>query len=663
MENKTGKNVSSGASKVESLEKDTAAAQAANGGAPKKTAAHKTVKKAPSAKSAAAKPRTGKSTKSKSPAEKKEEKAAEKRLDAAKAKAERKEQKLLHKAELKQKKLEKKMALKEKKLQKREAVAKRKADRKQAKLDRIAAVKERKVEKRAERIARREMLKNESKADRRARIAREKKERIALKRQKALAREKAHEQRMKAREAAHERRSQERRHKREQKTERKKHAPGFGGWLAAVISLGVACLALATVVTAGSFRMNDMTLETANGYRSVLYELTEASEDMDSNLSKLRVSSGGSEQRTLLTDILVDSELMESALERMPIDNVTSTDISSFVNKTGSYCRTLLAKLDRGQQLTETEKNTVEYLYNINAGLYNELNEMTTHMTEKDFMAFIGGNEGAVSQKFGEMGQSTLQEPEDTIDAPFTGEGNVGQNRLEGEEKISESRAEELAKEYFRNYHISQTQYTGETLAHETTCYNFTLTDESGNEIFAQITENGGKLAFFDTYEECTEKNFDLDTCDGLAREFLNGLGIENVAAVWMSDGGMVANLTYVTVKDGVRVYPELIRVRVCESKGRVVGMDAMEYLLNHDPERTIGTSMSREAAQEKLSAGLTPYSAHLAVIPLNGEEVLAHEFACTYGEEEYVVYLDAETGEELQVYRVQSSARGSYLR
>ncbi len=658
MENKTGKNVSSGAKKVESLEKETAAAQAANGGTPEKTV-RKTTKTQTKVQTST--PR--KTAKSKSPAEKKEDAAAEKRLFAAKAKAEKKEKKLLKKAELKQKKLDKKLAIKQKKLEKKETVAKRKADRKQERLERAAALKEKRVEKRAERIARREMLRNESKADRRARIAREKKERIALKRQRAIAREKQREQRLKAREAGRERRAQDRRHKREQKTERKKHAPGFGGWLAAVISLGVACLALSSIVTAGAFRMNDMTLETANGYRSTLYELTEASEDMDGNLSKLRVSSGTNEQRTLLTEILVDTELMESALERMPIDSVTSTDISAFVNKTGSYCRTLLSKLDRGGTLTEGEKNTVEYLYNINAGLYHELNEMTTHMTEKEFMAFIGGKEGSVSQKFGEMGQSTLHEPEDTVDAPFSQEGNVGENKLAGEEEISETRAEELAKQYFENYHIAETHFTGETLARETTCYNFTLKDESGNEIFAQITKNGGKLAFFDTYEECTEKNFDLDTCEGIAREFLGGLGIEGVEAVWMSDGGMVADLTFVTVTNGVRIYPELIRVRVCESKGRVVGMDAAGYLFNRDPARTVGSSMSREEAQEKLSAGLTPYSAHLAVIPLNGEEVLAHEFACTYGEEEYFVYLDAQTGEELQVYRVQSSARGSYLR
>lgn len=647
MEEKNTTNVSSGAKKVESLEKPA--------GGVKKTATKTTAKKSTAKTSQAVK-------KAANRAKQAEAVAAEKRLDAAKAHAAKKEQKYLHKAEAQQKKLEKKAELKEKKLEKRAALAAKKAERKQARLDHLAEAKQRKVEHKAERIARREMLKNETKAERQKRLEREKKERIALKRRASEQKEKAREQKMKAREAAHARKAEERKHKREQKTERKKHAPGFGGWLAAVISLGVTCLALATVVTAGAFRMNDMATESVGGYRSTLFEMVSVSEEMDNNLSKLRVASGAEEQRRLLTDLLVDAALMENAMEKIPVDTVTGTDISAFINKTGSYCRNLLSKLATGSALTQTERNTLDYLYTVNSGLYNELNELATHMTEKEFRAFLDGKEGEISQKFGEMGQGTLTQPQETVDAPFSGEGNVGTNQLEGEEEISRTRAEELVKEYLKDYHVSTVMYTGETVSKEAQCYNFSLTDANGIELYAQITKKGGKLAFFNTYEACTEKNFDLNTCDSLAREFLASLGIEEVEAVWLTDTGMVADIAYVGVQNGVRVYPDMIKVRVCESKGRVVGMDAVEYLLNHE-ERSFGSAITREEAQEKLSAGLEPYAAHLALVPIDGKEILAHEFACTYGEEEYIVYLDANTGDEIQVYRVRNSANGSYLR
>ncbi len=653
MEKKIGSNVSSGAEKVENVESKIEA-QDVDAPAKKRTA---------KSKNAAGKtrPAVKKSTKKAiSKEEKKERAAAEKRVDKAKAKAAKKQEKALKKAEVKQKKIEKKAEIKAKKLARKELVAKKRAERKQAKIEKRAALKEKKLERRAEKIARREMLKNETKAEKQKRIAREKKERIALKRQRQAAREKAREDKVKSRRAAHARKAADKKHRREQKTERKANRRGFGGWLAAVISLGVACLALSTVVAYGAFEMNDMQVASENGYRATLYELVSVSEDMDNNLSKLRVSSGANEQRRLLTDVLVDTALMESALERIPVDQATSTDISAFVNRTSRYASGLLSKLASGKALSADELSTVSALYEINSRLYDELNDIATHMETDDFTAFLHGSDSDVGQKFGEIGQNANKSQE-ISDAPFSNEGNVGENRLAALPEISSSEAKEKLAEYLSAYRLQEIEYTGETAAPGMTCYNFEMKDEDGVTLFAEITKNGGKLAFFDTYEECTEKNFDLETCDKLARDFLAELGVDDVEAVWLSDGGMVADLTYTAISGGVRAYPDLIRVRVCESKGRVVGIDARGYLVNHH-ERTYEANLTEREARETLSSELTVEASSRALIPLDGQEVLCYEFVCDYNGQQYIVYVDANSGEEVQMYRVRESARGSYL-
>ncbi len=660
MEKKIGKNVSSGAKKVERVEQEQklqaeAAGTASKTRKPAKKSANKSVTK--NAKKSAPAKKEVRVQK----AVKQEKAAAEKRLEAAKKKAERKEKKLMKRAELKQKKLEKKARLQEKKLAKKEMIAKKKAERKQSLIDKKAALKEKRVERKAEKIARREMLKNESKAEKQKRIAREKKERLALKAKKRESHDRAREERAKAREAARVRKSENKKNKREHKTQRKNRTAGFGGWLAAVISLGVVCLALATVVTAGGFRMNDMNVAEENGYRATLYEMLSVSEDMDNNLSKLRVSSGSNEQRKLLTNVLVDSALLESALERIPVDAATGTDISAFVNKTNAYARRLLGKLAAGHTLTETERNTLIYLYNVNDKLCRELNELVLNVEQGELRAFLKGAEGSVSQKFGEMGQTSKESPEEIVDAPFSGEGNVQENRLSGLEEVSSARAEELLRGYLQGYHLSEVQYTGETAGRDMNCYNFVMTDESGVELFAQVTKNGGKLAFFDLYEACEQKNFTVEGCDSLAREFLKSIGIENVEAVWLSDAGMVADITYVSFDDGVLGYPDMIRVRVCESKGRVVGVDAKGYLLNYT-DRDLSAGLSEAEVREMLS-GVEAEGGRLALIPVDGEEVLAYEYLCTYGEDEYVIYLNAQTGEEEEVFIVRNGSQGRYLR
>ena len=632
MEKKIGKNVSSGAKKVESLAED----RDQKGPAP--------TQEQPSAsgRTAAKRNSTGRKKQAAQQAVEAEHAAADARFEAAKARAAKKEAHKLALAQKKQEKLTQKLEAREKK---EEAAAASKSER---------------AEKLAAKAARKQMLATESAAERTARRNREKRARLAERRQKQEAREQKLKEKQEARKKAQEKRAAKRSGKKSGGG--KKRAPGIGGWIAAVSVLGAACLALATVVTAGYFRMNDMMVQSANGYRATLYEMVSVSEDMDDNFAKLRVSSGANEQRTLLTEILVDSAMLESALEKMPVDAATGTDISAFVNRTGAAARAMLHKLSSGGTLSQEDRERIAALYETNATLCAELNDLALHTPAEEMQAFFDGAQGDVSNRLSELGQGMRAERKEIRDVPFAGEGNVEENQLAGTVEIPASEAEQKVRQYFEGYQIADVRLTGETLSRDVRAYNFVLTDGNGTEFFAQVTKNGGKLAFFDSFEACSTKNFDLESCDTLAQAHLKMLGYEHLTPVWFSDAGMVASITYVAEIDGVRAYPDMIRVRVCEEKGRVVGMDARGYLVNHHGERNTSPALSEAEAEAKLSPELTVHAAHLALIPVRGREMLAYEFVCTSGEEQFIFYLDARTGEEVRIFRVHESAQGSYL-
>ena len=633
MEKKIGKNVSSGAKKVESLAED----RDQKGPAP--------TQEQPSAsgRTAAKRNSTGRKKQAAQQAVEAEHAAADARFEAAKARAAKKEAHKLALAQKKQEKLTQKLEAREKK---EEAAAASKSER---------------AEKLAAKAARKQMLATESAAERTARRNREKRARLAERRQKQEAREQKLKEKQEARKKAQEKRASQRRDKKKSGGG-KKRAPGIGGWIAAVSVLGAACLALATVVTAGYFRMNDMMVQSANGYRATLYEMVSVSEDMDDNFAKLRVSSGANEQRTLLTEILVDSAMLESALEKMPVDAATGTDISAFVNRTGAAARAMLHKLSSGGTFSQEDRERIAALYETNATLCAELNDLALHTPAEEMQAFFDGAQGDVSNRLLELGQGMRAERKEIRDVPFAGEGNVEENQLAGTVEIPASEAEQKVRQYFEGYQIADVRLTGETLSRDVRAYNFVLTDGNGTEFFAQVTKNGGKLAFFDSFEACSTKNFDLESCDTLAQAHLKMLGYEHLTPVWFSDAGMVASITYVAEIDGVRAYPDMIRVRVCEEKGRVVGMDARGYLVNHHGERNTSPALSEAEAEAKLSPELTVHAAHLALIPVRGREMLAYEFVCTSGEEQFIFYLDARTGEEVRIFRVHESAQGSYL-
>ena len=426
MEKKIGKNVSSGAKKVESLAED----RDQKGPAP--------TQEQPSAsgRTAAKRNSTGRKKQAAQQAVEAEHAAADARFEAAKARAAKKEAHKLALAQKKQEKLTQKLEAREKK---EEAAAASKSER---------------AEKLAAKAARKQMLATESAAERTARRNREKRARLAERRQKQEAREQKLKEKQEARKKAQEKRASQRRDKKKSGGG-KKRAPGIGGWIAAVSVLGAACLALATVVTAGYFRMNDMMVQSANGYRATLYEMVSVSEDMDDNFAKLRVSSGANEQRTLLTEILVDSAMLESALEKMPVDAATGTDISAFVNRTGAAARAMLHKLSSGGTLSQEDRERIAALYETNATLCAELNDLALHTPAEEMQAFFDGAQGDVSNRLSELGQGMRAERKEIRDVPFAGEGNVEENQLAGTVEIPASEAEQKVRQYFEGYQIA----------------------------------------------------------------------------------------------------------------------------------------------------------------------------------------------------------------
>ena len=111
-----------------------------------------------------------------------------------------------------------------------------------------------------------------------------------------------------------------------------------------------------------------------------------------------------------------------------------------------------------------------------------------------------------------------------------------------------------------------------------------------------------------------------------------------------------MTDFTFVYEKDGVAYYPDEVRVKICRSRGVVTGFDASKYLENHKERRETEPKLSLGEAKEKLHKNLTVESSRLAVVKAGKGERAAYEFLCSYENEMYFVYLDANNGEEIAI-------------
>ena len=506
-----------------------------------------------------------------------------------------------------------------------------------------------KEQKKAEKHALKEQRKKETKAQKHKRIQAEKQEKIRLKQEKRRLKADLKKQKI-----------EERREKRRIKEQNKTR--GFGGWLAAVVSLGVAVLVLSSVLTMTLFVPTEQDTELASVYQKSYYDTVSYVDNMDLGLSKtISTKDDGARQKYLL-DLAVNSELAENDINRLPLHDEVKFYTTKLINQIGDYAKYLNNKIINGESLSEDDTASLRQLYKANKELKTALSQISANMGDKYDFSKLRNKSNTLVKGMEELQNLSVEYPELIYDGPFSdGQASKQVKGLNGEE-ISPAEAKQIFTEIFNSFGITDIEDAGETEGNFT-CYNFTA-DVNGNELYAQITKKGGKLLMFDCFEDCNEVNFDGEDLISVAQEFLSQAGFEDMAPVWVSSSNAVTSINFAYEVDGVIVYSDLVKVTVCQTTGKVTGLEASGYYLNH-VERSVGTpKISKATAQSKVADDLEVIGIRTALIPVGtSNEKLSYEFKCVDSEDElYYVYIDATTGKQLEMFKVISSGDGMML-
>jgi len=590
----------------------------------------------------------------------KEKARKEKQLKAQKLKQEKIAKKEQLKEEKQKIKAEKERILAQKRLETARIKAHKKAEKEKAKAQllreknrRKAEAQKRRQEIKAERDARREMLKNETKKQREQRIAQEKSQKREAVAQKRREKEERRKQI-----------AQEKRQKREQKhnhrQKRREQNKGIGGWLAAVISLGIATLVLASVLTFNFLTPTAENTILESAYQKSFYDTVEQVDNIDLNLSKALATKDEGALQKYFVDTAINSELAENDLQQLPLHDESKFYTTKLVNQIGDYVKYLNNKIITGEKLSEQDYQGLNQLYRANKTLKDSLQKMMSATSGRvSFMKMNDDN--AVLEGFEKLQNLSVQYPELVYDGPFSyGLDKREIKGLSGEQITKEQAKEEFVK-MFANYDLKDVDNAGETSG-DIECYNVEATSD-GQLLYAQISKQGGKLIMFAYAGTCESVNCDEDLASEKAQEFLSSLGIKSVKPVWINLANNVYTINFAHVKDGVVVYPDLIKVRVCAETQTVIGLEARSYYTNHTNREIPSPTLTKSQAMGKVSSGISIKTARLALVPVGTKsEKLCYEFSGEYDGSTYYVYIDAISGRQVEMFKVIESTEGTLL-
>ena len=107
-------------------------------------------------------------------------------------------------------------------------------------------------------------------------------------------------------------------------------------------------------------------------------------------------------------------------------------------------------------------------------------------------------------------------------------------------------------------------------------------------------------------------------------------------------------------------MYPDLIKIKVALDNGEILGIETTGYLSNHEERNLKTAKITKEEAKKKLNKNLNIMSEKMAVIPTEYKtEIFCYEFKGKIDDREFIVYINAETGEEEDILVIYNTPNG----
>ena len=388
--------------------------------------------------------------------------------------------------------------------------------------------------------------------------------------------------------------------------------------------------------------------QTESAYRALSNDL----KDLSVALSKLEAAGTPARLSKGFSDIRRLSAGAVRALSLLPTSQASDAGLMQFLTRTGDFADALTDQVQSGQMLTEAQLQSLSDLRACLSGL--------SESYDGDCKAGSFPSEGDF---YGETDEENITNyPSLLYDGPFSESSETAEPLGLPDETVDEAEALRVASALFPDRALSFDGRTESTIV----TFDFSASDEKG-ELCVSITERGGLLLYF-MGTPAGSKNDPPDDAVSerlhrAASAYLTEHGFGEMAPSYAQYYAGTVVLNYAAVQDGVILYADLVKVYVDRDTEAVIGLDAMNYRFHHRPRALEEPTLSQKDAERLVSDALTVEQTALALIPkCNTREVLCWECKCSYGETFFIVYLNARTGAEEEIFEVLNSDEGDLV-
>lgn len=345
----------------------------------------------------------------------------------------------------------------------------------------------------------------------------------------------------------------------------------------------------------------------------------------------------------LAGEISAKSSQIMSALGELPYRDGNVLSTAKFIAQVGDYAYVLSENADV-QKTSETF-----------AALSKTAEELLPYIHLRDEK--LPADEH-FSQTMERINEEFPEYPTLVYDGPFSEHLKDKESAmLFGKRKITQYEARKIASE-FLNVDIEQTlcgSLTGGVMP--------TYTVYAANSS-VDVTQVGGFVRLMLSGRAIGNAKITHDEAREIARKFLAEHGYTNMRESYHTAYANTIMIDFNATQDGVRLYPDLVKITVALDDGSIVGFETDGYLSNHKKRDLPEIKISEREILKQIPQALRVKEISLALIPTGGEnELLTYEVVCENKEGEHVLlYYDVRDGEQKKILILIEDANGALV-
>ncbi|MDM5338777.1 germination protein YpeB [Fictibacillus enclensis] len=411
---------------------------------------------------------------------------------------------------------------------------------------------------------------------------------------------------------------------------------------------------------------NAIRIQSENNYQRAFHDLNFNMDALHDKIGETLAMNSKRQISPTLAQVWRLTSEAHNNVGQLPLGLLPFNKTEDFLTKMGDFSyRVSLRDLEK-KPLSNKEYNKLKELYANSSNIQDELRKTEAVASKKDIR--WTDVEMALSKK-DQPQDNTIIDGFKTVDKSAQGFGETdfgpevasmhnakkrNVNKLEGR-NITKEEAKKEAIKFFQlkknvKITVKETGKGSQYQAYSITMYN----PDTKATTYMDVTKKGGYPLWVLQDRKVGAQKISVNKAQKEAISFLNMHMKSKMEVVSANQYDNIAVFTFVSTKDGVRIYPDTVSIKVALDNGDIMGYQGTDFLTSHYDRKIPAAKITEQQARTKLNPKFKVMEKHMAIIQNDvKQEVYCYEFLGVLGDETYIIYISAQNGDEEQVKKL----------